>query len=219
MIDEAPTESADAGLARRAPALRWRAAYAPAALLVAVALHQIVLVETRDLTPWKGGGFGMFSTADTPFARFLRVRLVVDGRELPVAIPSSLKDAAQAVRVLPTQERLDALSTALARGEWIRDDATLLDDAGREQLVAQLVGANKDRLDATVEEIERIFRARMSRARGATSLRMIDRRDAVPATVPRVLPAEVSVELWRYRFDAGARRLLAWKMRAARGVR
>ena len=36
------------------------------ALLVAVASSQIALSRTVDLTPWKGGGFGMFATLDTP---------------------------------------------------------------------------------------------------------------------------------------------------------
>ena len=34
------------------------------ALLVAVASTQIALSRTFDLTAWKGGGFGMFSTLD-----------------------------------------------------------------------------------------------------------------------------------------------------------
>ena len=33
----------------------------PTALLLAVGLTQIVLTFTTGLTPWKGGGFGMFA--------------------------------------------------------------------------------------------------------------------------------------------------------------
>jgi hypothetical protein len=36
----------------------------PAFLLLVVACLQVYLVRTRDLSPWKGGGFGMFSTND-----------------------------------------------------------------------------------------------------------------------------------------------------------
>ena len=34
----------------------------PALLLLVVACVQVYLVRTQDLSPWKGGGFGMFST-------------------------------------------------------------------------------------------------------------------------------------------------------------
>ncbi|MEE2775869.1 MAG: hypothetical protein VYE73_03785 [Acidobacteriota bacterium] len=39
---------------------RWLPFLAPAVLVV-VALNQIVLTHRTDLSPWKGGGFGMFS--------------------------------------------------------------------------------------------------------------------------------------------------------------
>jgi hypothetical protein len=41
----------------------WRAAL-PVALLLAVAGVQVTLTRTSGLSPWKGGGFGMFSTTD-----------------------------------------------------------------------------------------------------------------------------------------------------------
>lgn len=62
---------------------RRLARVAPAACLVVVAALQITLAKTRDLTPWKGGGFGMFSTSDQPRVRFTRVFLRTrDGDEL-----------------------------------------------------------------------------------------------------------------------------------------
>ena len=36
----------------------------PACLLLAVAANQVVLAFSEGLNPWKGGGFGMFATAD-----------------------------------------------------------------------------------------------------------------------------------------------------------
>lgn len=47
----------------------------PAAALLAVAGHQVVRVHADDLTPWKGGGFGMFSTVDSGGGRVLEVSL------------------------------------------------------------------------------------------------------------------------------------------------
>src|SRR5262249_8435137 len=48
----------------------------PAALLVGIASRQIALTRREGLTPWKGGGFGMFATLDHGGHR--RVRIVVD---------------------------------------------------------------------------------------------------------------------------------------------
>ena len=45
------------------PRADWRALL-PVALLMAVATVQVILATAAGLTPWKGGGFGMFSTTD-----------------------------------------------------------------------------------------------------------------------------------------------------------
>jgi hypothetical protein len=51
---------------------RWRTIL-PVALLVSVACVQIILTRTSGLSPWKGGGFGMFSTTDDSGRRRVRV--------------------------------------------------------------------------------------------------------------------------------------------------
>jgi len=43
----------------------------PIILLIAVALHQIFLARSAALSPWSGGGFGMFSTLDHGSRRHL----------------------------------------------------------------------------------------------------------------------------------------------------
>jgi hypothetical protein len=52
---------------------RNRAQLLPVLLLLCVALHQLRLVYTTDLSPWSGGGFGMFSTTDAPSDRHLYI--------------------------------------------------------------------------------------------------------------------------------------------------
>ena len=52
--------------------------YLPAAVLIATAGRQIVLARTAHLTPWSGGGFGMFATTDG--GRFLPRAHVVQAR-------------------------------------------------------------------------------------------------------------------------------------------
>ena len=56
-------------------------------LLLGVALTQMVMAHTLQLSPWKGGGFGMFSTVDSPGMRFLAIRARdVDGQEIQVIL-------------------------------------------------------------------------------------------------------------------------------------
>jgi hypothetical protein len=44
-------------------------------LLIVVALTQLVLTRTTDLTPWKGGGFGMFTVVDSMYGRIWSVEV------------------------------------------------------------------------------------------------------------------------------------------------
>lgn len=99
------TRSADdrpAPKARHRNPLRFLALY----LLLAVAVVQIPLAKSWILTPWRGGGFGMFSTLDGSSFRPLRVYAVGDGWERRLDLPSDLGGPAYAASCLPTDARL-----------------------------------------------------------------------------------------------------------------
>ena len=89
--------------------------YLPVILLVALALSQIYLVRTVSLSPWAGGGFGMFSTPDAPGSRTVRAYVLTPGVKREVPIPDSLKDAALRAAAIPTDSRLTALALEIAR--------------------------------------------------------------------------------------------------------
>jgi hypothetical protein len=84
----------------------------PPLLLTVVALLQIVLARTADLTAWKGGGFGMFSTLD--HGAYRGVDIVVDApdRSESLEIPPSLEIAAARAAAFP----VDRLMRDLAKG-------------------------------------------------------------------------------------------------------
>ena len=94
--------------------LREALARLPVALLVAVAALQLWLVSSAGLTPWCGGGFGMFSTLDSRGARVLRAVARGDGWESEIAIPPALEDSARRAAALPSDARLEAFARALA---------------------------------------------------------------------------------------------------------
>jgi hypothetical protein len=53
-------------------------------VLIGIACLQLYLAHSHHLTPWKGGGFGMFSTVDSQGARFLRIYLLTAEGEVPM---------------------------------------------------------------------------------------------------------------------------------------
>ena len=54
---------------RRARLARWL----PAALCLGLAVTQIALTQLAGLSPWLGGGFGMFASLDSPMNRGLTI--------------------------------------------------------------------------------------------------------------------------------------------------
>lgn len=95
---------------------RWRrlAPWLAPVALVAIALHQIALAHLADLSPWKGGGYGMFSTTDHGDARRLRVFALDGGGERRVPIPPELVNLTFRVRDLPRERALARLARELA---------------------------------------------------------------------------------------------------------
>jgi len=100
-------------------ASRWLPALPPL-LLVAMAGVQAGLVRQRALSPWKGGGFGMFSTLDARPFRYLRVILSAPQRSEELLIPASLEDAAAAAEILPTDAQLGRLAARIVDRERSR---------------------------------------------------------------------------------------------------
>lgn len=108
-------------------------AAAPLVLLIAIALVQIWLSAAIDLTPWKGGGFGMFSTVDHVPSRFIRVFLVLrgdGGQEVPISLPTERREIgelARAVRAAPgNTDVLHDLANRLRFVHWVDQDTSKL---------------------------------------------------------------------------------------------
>ena len=89
----------------------------PACILLLVAAHQIYLARGFDLSPWKGGGFGMFASTDAGPQR--RVRLFVEGpdRSEEVLLPRELRSLSLRAATLPTDLWLERVATGLADAE------------------------------------------------------------------------------------------------------
>ncbi len=88
--------------------------YLPVTLLVAVACLQLWLSQTAGLSPWSGGGFGMFSTMDGRGNRHFHAFAIRPGIRRELDIPSSLNPHLERVLVFPTESALRSLAAELA---------------------------------------------------------------------------------------------------------
>ncbi|WAS90637.1 hypothetical protein [Nannocystis punicea] len=176
------------------PSWRRLLAVGPVLLLCAVAALQVSLAATQSLSPWKGGGFGMFSTIDSPHGRVLRIYLVRGDQATPIAAPDMLRSLVQAARTIPTEDRLRALAVRLAQGTWVPLEVESA-PARYSSLVAE---EGADRAPAGA-----------GRYALAGLLRMLGEHES--AAPDAVAFDAVRVELWKTRFDADTAELHLWK--------
>jgi hypothetical protein len=95
---------------------RWRV-WLPSMLLVSIACTQIVLARAADLSPWKGGGFGMFATIDGTSTRYVRLYVRAPERSEEVAMQSSFEDAAARAQLCPSRSLMTRLANVVAARE------------------------------------------------------------------------------------------------------
>ena len=84
---------------------------------MAVASVQVVLTRTSGLSPWKGGGFGMFATTDGLAFRHVRLTVDAPGRSEQLIVSPSLQEPAARASLFPSDRRLTALGRAVAARE------------------------------------------------------------------------------------------------------
>ena len=89
-------------------------------LLCTIALVQICMVYSKDLTPWKGGGFGMFAMIDRLEYRPVHITLWSSGVEY-IINPRELLNREDYYRVksLPGKNVLDRLATDILDRSWV----------------------------------------------------------------------------------------------------
>lgn len=85
----------------------------PALLLVSVALHQIWLARSAELSAWNGGGFGMFASTDVWGRRHLHASLILPGARRELEVPASLREEMRRTVALPTEARLRSFALKL----------------------------------------------------------------------------------------------------------
>jgi hypothetical protein len=90
---------------------------APSVLLIVVAAAQMTLARTAGLSPWKGGGFGMFASVDGLPFRWVRLYVSAADRSEELAVPPSLEDQAHRVVTWPHARAVQDLARAVIARE------------------------------------------------------------------------------------------------------
>jgi len=97
--------------------MRLQAAWAvPAGVMLTVAAVHPFMVRHMGLSPWHGGGFGMFADLDSPNRRAITVRVTAGGesREMPARSLGSVGRWLHEAKALPTPYRLQRVARAVA---------------------------------------------------------------------------------------------------------
>ena len=149
-------------------------------IAIAVAARQLYLSKTDTLSTWKGGGMGMFASADSSETRFLRIWMGPPGGEKHLAF--GLTNFQKKIRDdglwYPSRARFKPLARSLKASKF----------------VAQKQPAPIVKADPTGKEYSPTGR----------SMRLLAARGPRPPTEP--LGWEVRIEYWRMRYDPTTRR-------------
>lgn len=163
---------------------------APTILLCAIAARQFWLATTDTLSPWKGGGFGMFATNDSPGNRFVRITgFTSEGEQVRVSIGTAAiglrPDLMDRLRSYPGEHDLQSLADALVNSTFVeRTVGTLVKRDAFFQANPALATHFPGLPDRPQRELEVLDRRR------------VGHYDAVGERL-----RTVEVELWRYTFD------------------
>jgi hypothetical protein len=134
----------------------WRAII-PTALLLGVAVTQMVLVKVADLSPWKGGGFGMFATTDGTAFRYVRLFVDAPERSEELTVTESLEFDAVRAQLFPSRHFLTRLGEAAGARERRhgREAATVRVEVWRVEFSDQPLRATGRRLRSLTVPVDR----------------------------------------------------------------
>jgi len=96
--------------------------YLPTIVLVAIAINQLILANFFNLSPWLGGGYGMFSTTDVGSNRHIHIYAKSEGIKKELIYPVDLKDQVLRTKSFPTDTNLRRLARRISE---IEDDSAL----------------------------------------------------------------------------------------------
>ena len=156
-------------------------------ILIIVATIQITLSFSKNLSPWKGGGFGMFSTIDSPSMRVVSVRgFDSDGNQYMIDAASVLNlSEKKSLRSFPQRIDFIRLAENLITEEFVLSNSHVLK-------TYELLKAENPNIDFQISKSILIDQPRYR----------VRRRDDPKLLNNQVIIFEkIQLELWQLKFD------------------
>ncbi len=197
--------------------------YAVPGLLILIACWQIYRAHEQYLTPWKGGGFGMFSTVDAPGNRILRTYLITPEGEA-MTLYGTMSIQKKRILGMPDDPTLEQIGREAAAEGWaiypfdeVLDEIASLPEDLRKYL-ARTPSMDRRRQERRRERA--LVEADSTGEPPDSSLIAVDSTEIVPYpsrvafAQPRPRPPgtvepdirQVRVEVWGMRYDPQASR-------------
>jgi len=176
-------------------------------ILIVIACFQFYMAHAYDLSPWKGGGFGMFSTVDSQGARFLRIYLITPMGKIPVQVPDAMVALAREVRTIPTTDGLARLAEQLAQATWVPYDydpfGKKVNASDQKQIAPSDNNgsiSNDDQTTQVGQTPDDLLTERLTNG-DRPLFRILAIGEPTPDSSKSVVVYGVHAELWRYAFD------------------
>jgi len=121
------------------------------AVLIIVCFNQLYLAFTKDLTPWKGGGFGMFATIDRMEYRPIHINVNTNEGSCIVNPQDVIGNQMEfrGVQALPTPHKLERIAKSIFEREWVID-------TGNSSELHCLLKQNEGDLEASAQSFKEI---------------------------------------------------------------
>lgn len=87
-------------------------------LALGIAVNQQLRSHNGNLSPWKGGGMGMFSDIQSPNTRKYRIFVDIGSETYAASIRGHLKKPIAIIRTEPSQATADRIVRTLAQHSW-----------------------------------------------------------------------------------------------------
>ncbi len=169
--------------------------YSASILLILVAVHQIIRVNTAHLTHYKGGGFAMYASIDIPHRRGLQVGGVgMKGNPVVIDLtyPDSpiSKELIESLKILPKKSLLKNIANRLLKSSFV------LSDKNQSLLIEDITTENPN-IDIDIEDMRDQKKIYRILRKGETSRTQDD--------IVRL--NKVQLQMWRLRFDQSTNRV------------
>ncbi|MBR8827921.1 MAG: hypothetical protein DSM107014_08465 [Gomphosphaeria aponina SAG 52.96 = DSM 107014] len=176
----------------------------PSLILIMVALGQIYLAQTANLSPWKGGGFGMFAAIDAPSMRVIVAEGIDQkGQLLRLDIFDALDDSTvRRMLALARQKDLENIAPQLLSQPIV--PTTIQQQATFEKLLGE---------NSNTQIVEQLGKVELTPPGGIKSLPLplYRLKTAYDPEIPAAMKTLKAVRLqwWKIKFNQGEKRIFA----------